>query len=94
MGYRTCRLLPNEFGTPRERINLLNQLYRLRSDIVHGSAALTEIQEAVPQGEKILKAILKWHIENRDTTSVETRLRALDEALVLGGTTWAYPPPN
>lgn len=87
---RGAALLPARFGTMRERIKLMNHLYSLRSDIVHGNATQEEVQKQLPTAEDILRVILHWYIgAMQSKKSRENILKELDEALVEGGSGWA-----
>jgi hypothetical protein len=89
---RGAALLPGSFGSARERIDFMNKLYGLRSRIVHGTANPKEVNDYLPRAEKVLKTIFLWHLRHDDTSgSVEDIIRKLDEALVVGGSAWAYP---
>lgn len=88
---RGAALLPKSLGNPRERIDLMNSLYRLRSRVVHGNADTSEVNEFLPKAETVLKAIFLWYLNHIDTFSdSQAVIRELDEALVAGGLDWAY----
>jgi hypothetical protein len=88
---RGAALLPQSFGSPRERIDLMSKLYELRSSVVHGKAAPKEVDEFLPMSERILRSILLWSLNRAGAiNTIRDVVRRLDEALVTGGSTWAY----
>ena len=88
---RGAALLPDLFGNPRERIDLMNSLYSMRSRVVHGDANVAEVNEYLPWAEKVLKAIFLWYLSHTETLgSRQEVVRKLDEGLVTGGADWAH----
>jgi hypothetical protein len=86
---RGAALLPERFGNTTERIKLMNRLYALRSDVVHGNATQQEITEHLPIAEDILRVILRWYLTIIETLDDPRKiLKKLDESLVEGGSTW------
>jgi hypothetical protein len=87
---RGAALLPDSFGDPRERIKLMNDLYRLRSGVVHGKAQQPRVSEMLSKAENVLRAIFRFHLDNVDTLgNTDEVIRKLDEAMVSGGQSWA-----
>ena len=83
---RGAAVLPEEFGTARERIRMMNDLYRVRSRVVHGSADQDEVKEKVPEAEKALKAVILWYWRAiNELGSFDTVKENLDAAIVSGG---------
>lgn len=86
---RGAALLPDRFGTTRERIDLLTQIYTLRSDVVHGNANVGKVTDLVPKAEDALRSILRWFLEHlEDSGDPSDFVRKLDEGLVEGGSQW------
>jgi hypothetical protein len=87
---RGASLLPESFGSPRERIKLMDSLYKIRSDVVHGRAKESEVGELLPQAENVLRTILLWYVHKKPTSwSISNVIQTLDDALVAGGSSWA-----
>jgi hypothetical protein len=84
---RGASLLPDNFGTPRDRFELLSKLYDKRSDVVHGrSDSLKDVAVWCDRAENILREVIKWYFEQlliRKTR--EEIIKFLDEALIQGG---------
>jgi hypothetical protein len=89
---RGAALLPEAFGNLRERMRLMQQLYNLRSAVVHGSAKASDLSSLLPHAENALKAIMLWYLRRLDGyKDIRTTLQELDLALVVGGEGWASP---
>lgn len=100
---RGAAILTQEFGSVQERIKLMGRLYKLRSETVHGGKdahgggkkskfSTDELRKAAAEAEKVLRAVLLWFIERSgEPEKLRRTLSELDEAMVTGGQTWAYP---
>ena len=87
---RGAALLPESFGSPRQRIALMNRLYGALSDVVHGKAKESEVGELLPKAENVLRTVLLWYIHNKPTHwTIPRVIQDLDDALVSGGSSWA-----
>jgi len=94
---RGASLLPSSsFGGPEERINLLNGLYKVRSEVVHGGGANKhKVADCIPKAEDALRHVLRWFMDDRrwkcDPRAI---VKKLDEMMVEGGSKWAEPCPR
>lgn len=87
---RGAALLPESYGTDRMRIDLMKNLYDLRSSVVHGNPDATEVAVWSERSEKILKEIFSWYLNRMDAKSNrEGTSKLLDNAMVKGGRAWA-----
>ena len=87
---RGAALLDTSFGEVGERIRLMNEMYRLRSDVVHGRADEAEVTRMVHVSASVLKSVYCWYLNHIDEfKSTDEALVALDAAMVDGGSTWA-----
>ncbi len=88
---RGAVLLPPRFGEHRERIDLLNKLYEVRSKVVHGGADKDTVVGCVPRAEDALRYVLRWFMDDsRWKCDVKAIVKELDEKMVEGGSNWAY----
>jgi hypothetical protein len=88
---RGAAILPARFGSPRERIKLMSDLYSLRSRVVHGGEYDEDLKKMAPVAEDVLRTVLLWYLNLQDFTgNLDATLRQLDEALVEGGSGWAH----
>jgi hypothetical protein len=87
---RGAALLPPRFGSSRDRIKLMSELYSLRSRVVHGGDYDADLRKVLPIAEDVLRSILLWYMNLAEFTgNLDTVLRQLDEALVYGGSGWS-----
>lgn len=90
---RGAALLPDSFGSTRDRIQLMSKLYGWRSDVVHGNLSVSQLDglnEMVRKAEDVLREILLWHIRRGPTLDNPKQIvQRLDEAMVDGGRSWS-----
>ncbi|NQW23680.1 MAG: hypothetical protein HQ475_09585 [SAR202 cluster bacterium] len=88
---RGASLLSSAHGTAREKIDLMNKIYDLRSRVVHGNAMDAEVKAMAPQVETVFKEILRWYI-NRSKPIGDSKavVRKIDEMFVESGSNWAH----
>lgn len=79
---RGAAVLPESFGDVKQRIEFMNKLYSLRSDIVHGRAKAKEINEMLPQAEKSFISIFRWFAQALGVVRHNGVIQQLDNALV------------
>jgi hypothetical protein len=80
---RGAALLPDRFGSPAERRQLMKNLYRVRSKIVHGSATQSQVREYCPKAEEVLREILLWYLHvGTALGNAQTVAEKPDEALI------------
>lgn len=80
---RGAALLPKEYGNSRERIDLMNDLYRLRSAIVHGGVTSADVADTLPKAERFLKSIFTFFLDNVETLGDKiSTVSLLDETMV------------
>jgi hypothetical protein len=83
---RGAALLPEAFGSERDRLNLMSKLYGIRSDIVHGEEHAKDVREIIGTTEQVFVAIFKNYFGLLSAYENEKKLtERLDEALVKGG---------
>lgn len=88
---RGASLLPSSYGTAREKITLMNEIYRLRSQVVHGVAKDAEVKDMAPQIELVFKEILRWYIyRSKPIGNSKAVVRKIDELFVDSASSWAY----
>jgi len=76
---RGASLLPESFGGTRDRLDLMQDLYNLRSDIVHGNTGTEKLKTAtekmnleqrirhmLPKAEGVLRAVFRWYLDHLD----------------------------
>ena len=86
---RGAAMLPESFGMLRQRMDLMNDLYALRSKVVRGRAKEDEITALLPRAEDVLRAVLiRCPQAARVVPPPQSLTRLLDEALVEGGGRW------
>jgi|GEM_PF-2906242 len=79
---RGAALLSAEFGTPRERLKSLDDMYSMRSRIVHGNIEDAELSPMLEQATRVLKFIFLRYLEESQGTSPEDVIRKIDEGMV------------
>lgn len=87
LAVRGAALLPDDFGSHRERFRLITKLYDRRSDLVHGKKdAHHNIHEWCIKAEGALQAIAQWFIMTGiNHGNREEIITKLDDALIEGG---------
>jgi len=89
---RGAALLPPHFGKHRERIDLMNKLYDVRSRAVHGGADKDTVVSYVAKAEDALRHVLRWFMDDsRWKNQPKAIVKELDQRMVQGGSKWAYP---
>lgn len=84
-------LLPDSYGTARNRINRMGEIYDLRSRVVHGTASLAQVDLLVLRAEEVFKLILRWYIDHAKSIGDNKMIvKEIDEAIVGSGIMWAY----
>ncbi|MDP3061681.1 MAG: HEPN domain-containing protein [Chloroflexota bacterium] len=90
---RGAAILPSTFGDAADRKRFMSELYKLRSDVVHGAAKVaktSKVSEMLPRAEAALRAVFLWFgsalLDNGDVSS---RIQELDCSLIEGGSAWA-----
>ena len=84
---RGAALLPDRFGSPRDRMKLMNKLYKARCDIVHGnSPGDSDRLWLMHRATDIFRII--FDELSRAPTSVKDSIAQLDEEMTKGGERW------
>ena len=90
---RGAAILNDEFGSPRDRLGLLNEIYSTRSRIVHGEYESDpgELASLLDKANLVLKAIVRWYLGRLEDLEPNDVVRMLDEWMVQGASQTAYP---
>ncbi len=90
---RGAAILNDEFGSPRDRLDLLNEIYSTRSRIVHGEYESDpgELASLLDKANLVLKAIVRWYLGRLEDLEPNDVVRMLDEWMVQGASQTAYP---
>ncbi len=84
---RGAALLPAHFGTPRDRMKLMNKLYRARCNIVHGNSSRdSDRLRLMHRAIDIFRII--FDELSRAPISVKDSIAQLDEEMTKGGERW------
>ena len=90
---RGAAILNDEFGSPRDRLDLLNEIYSTRSRIVHGEYESDpgELASLLDKANLVLKAIVRWYLGRLEDLEPNDVVRMLDEWMVQRASQTAYP---
>jgi hypothetical protein len=84
---RGAALLPDRFGSPRDRMKLMKNLYKARCDIVHGSSSRDSDRRSLMNTATDVFRIVFDELA-RVPTSVEDSIAELDAEMTKGGERW------
>jgi hypothetical protein len=84
---RGAALLPDSFGSQEERFKLMKDIYKKRSDFVHGAANAKEgIEELCEKSEMALIEVLLWYLKAGSKITTRKKIvNELDVSLIIGG---------
>lgn len=79
---RGAALLPESFGSPRDRLKLLSEMYSIRSRIVHGSIEEADLAPMIEHATSVLRCVFLIYIECSREMKPEHVIRMVDDAMV------------